>query len=36
MGPNLFHQKRTVSWQISVPRSNSRYSTFLNDGGYRT
>jgi hypothetical protein len=23
IGPNLFHQNRTVPWQISVPRSNS-------------
>jgi hypothetical protein len=35
-GPNLFHQKRTVSWQISIPRSDSRSSTFLSDRGYFT
>ena len=33
MGPNLFHQSLTVSWQMSMPRSNSRSSTFLNDSG---
>lgn len=34
-GPNLFHHSLTVSWQISVPRSNSRSSTFRNDSGMR-
>jgi len=36
IGPNLFHQKRTVSWLISIPRSCSRSSTFLSDSGNRT
>ena len=27
-GPNLFHQKRTVSWQMSTPHSDNRSSTF--------
>ncbi len=27
IGPNRFHQYRTVSWQISMPRSNKRSST---------
>jgi hypothetical protein len=36
IGPNLFHQKRTVSWLMSMPRSNSRSSTFRNDRGKRT
>ena len=27
-GPNLFHQSLTVSWQMSIPRSNSRSPTF--------
>ena len=36
IGPNRFHQKRTVSWQISIPRSNSRSSTWRSDNGYRT
>ena len=33
---NLFHQKRTVSWLMSIPRSNSRASTFRSDSGNRT
>jgi hypothetical protein len=36
IGPNLFHQSRTVSWRMSMPRSNSTSSTFRNDSGYRT
>ena len=36
IGPNLFHQARTVSWQISIPRSWSRSSTCRNDRGKRT
>ena len=35
-GPNLFHQKRTVSWLMSMPRSWSRSSTFLSNSGNRT
>ena len=35
-GPNRFHQCRTVSWHRSIPRSNSRSSTFLSDKGNRT
>jgi hypothetical protein len=27
------HQSRTVSWQISMPRSNSRSSTLCSDSG---
>ena len=34
--PNLFHQNRTVSWLISIPRSCKRSSTFLSDKGNRT
>ena len=34
--PDRFHQKRTVSWQMSIPRSASRSSTFLSDRGYLT
>lgn len=34
-GPNLFHQSLTVSWQISIPRSNSGSSTFRDDSGKR-
>ena len=33
-GPNRFHQSRTVSWQMSMPRPNGRSSTFLSDSGY--
>jgi hypothetical protein len=36
IGPNRFHHSRTVSWQMSMPRSNSRSSTFLRERGYRT
>ena len=36
IGPNRFHQNRTVSWQMSMPRSNSKSSTFLSDSGNRT
>ena len=36
IGPNLFHQKRTVSWQMSIPRSASKSSTFSSDSGYLT
>jgi hypothetical protein len=35
-GPNLFHHSRTVSWQMSMPRSASRSSTLRNDRGNRT
>ena len=35
-GPNLFHQWRTVSWQMSMPRSDRRSSTFLKLKGKRT
>ena len=28
-------QSRTVSWQMSIPRSNSRSSTFRSDSGNR-
>jgi hypothetical protein len=36
IGPNRFHQSLTVSWQMSIPRSNSRPSTFRRDSGYFT
>jgi hypothetical protein len=32
-GPNRFHQKRTVSWLISIPRSCSRSSKFRSESG---
>ena len=35
IGPNRFHQKRTVSWQMSMPRSCSRSSTLRSDSGNR-
>jgi hypothetical protein len=35
-GPNRFHHIRTVSWQRSMPRSNSRSSTFRSESGNRT
>jgi len=34
IGPNLVHHSRTVSWQMSIPRSNSRSSTLRSDSGY--
>src|SRR6201986_3450338 len=36
IGPNQFHQNRTVSWLMSIPRSANRSSTLRSDGGYRT
>ncbi|SCX86704.1 hypothetical protein SAMN05660666_00092 [Novosphingobium aromaticivorans] len=36
IGPKLFHHTRTVSWQMSIPRSNSRSSTLRSDNGKRT
>ena len=36
IGPNLFHQNRTVSWLISIPRSCKRSSTLRSDSGKRT
>ena len=36
IGRNLFHHSRTVSWQMSIPRSNSRSSTLLRRSGKRT
>jgi hypothetical protein len=33
MGPNRFHRNRAVSWQRSIPRSESRSSTCLSDNG---
>ena len=35
-GPNLFHQNRTVSWLMSMPRSCKRSSTFRNESLKRT
>ena len=32
-GANRFHHNRTVSWQMSIPRSASRSSTFRSDSG---
>jgi hypothetical protein len=34
--PNRFHQKRTVSWLMSIPRSAKRSSTLRSDSGYPT
>jgi hypothetical protein len=31
IGPNRVHHSRTVSWQMSMPRSNSRSSTLRSD-----
>ena len=36
IGPNRFHQKRMVSWLMSIPRPARRSSTFRSDSGYRT
>ena len=36
IGPNRFNQSRTVSWQMPMPRSNSRSATFRSDSGYFT
>ena len=36
IGPNPFHECRTVSWQMSIPRSNYRPSTFRKLRGKRT
>lgn len=36
IGPNRFRQSRTVSWQMSMPRSASRSSAFRSDSGYFT
>jgi hypothetical protein len=33
IGPNRFHQNRTVSWLISIPRSARRSSTLRSDSG---
>ncbi len=33
---NRFHQNRTVSWLMSIPRSASKCSTLRNDSGYLT
>src|SRR5271170_2113244 len=34
--PNRFHQNRTVSWLMSIPRSAKRSSTFRRESGYLT
>src|SRR5271155_551449 len=34
IGPNRFHQNRTVSWLMSIPRSASKSSTLRSDSGY--
>ena len=36
IGPNRFHQNRTVSWLMSIPRSAKRTSTLRSDSGYLT
>src|SRR5271156_4104396 len=36
IGPNRFHQNRTVSWLMSIPRSANRSSTLRSDSGYLT
>ena len=36
IGPNRFHQNRTVSWQMLIPRSAKRSSTLRSDSGYLT
>lgn len=36
IGPDLSDQSRTISWQMSFPRSNSRCSTLRSDDGNRT
>ena len=36
IGPNRFHQNRTVSWLMSIPRSASRSSTLRSESGYLT
>jgi hypothetical protein len=36
LGPNRFHQARTVSWLISTPRSWSKSSTCRSESGNRT
>ena len=36
IGPNRFHQNRTVSWLMSIPRSAKRSSTLRGDSGYFT
>jgi hypothetical protein len=35
IGPNRFHQKRTLSWLTSMPRSCSMSSTFRRESGNR-
>ena len=36
IGPNRFHQNRTVSWLMSIPRSANKSSTLRSDSGYFT
>src|SRR3984885_833282 len=36
IGPNRFHQNRTVSWLMSIPRPASRSSTLRSESGYLT
>src|SRR5271169_4765419 len=36
IGPTRFHQNRTVSWLMSIPRPAKRSSTLRSDSGYRT
>src|SRR5271165_1714465 len=36
IGPNRFHQNRTVSWLMSIPRSARRSSTLRSESGYLT
>jgi hypothetical protein len=35
IGPKRFHQRRTVSWQMSMPRSARRSSTFRSEHKHR-
>jgi len=35
-GSNIFHQKRAVSWLMSIPRPCSRFSTVRSESGNRT
>jgi hypothetical protein len=36
IGPNRFHQNRTVSWLMSIPRSAKRSSTLRSGSGHLT
>lgn len=34
-GPDLFHANRTVAWQMSLPCSNNRFSSFRGGNAHR-